>query len=193
MTRLAASERRAALLDTASRTFSEGSYPGTTTAEIAREAGISEPILYRHFASKRDLYLACVEDMWTRVRAGWEEALTAEPDQSACLTAMGRSFQQQKTALSNLWVQALAEASEDPEIRKYLRRHLREVHRFVVGVIRRARASGAFAADRDADAEAWMFISLGLLGAVGRWLGGLAEDDFERIRASRRRWLTGLD
>src|SRR5205823_13038702 len=95
MTRLAASERRAALLDTACQTFAQGSYRGTTTAEIAREAGISEPILYRHFASKRDLYLACLEDMWTRVRAGWEEALAAEPDESACLTAMGRSFQHQ--------------------------------------------------------------------------------------------------
>ncbi|MBA3347526.1 MAG: helix-turn-helix transcriptional regulator, partial [Actinobacteria bacterium] len=34
--------------------FAAGSYAGATTAEIAREAGISEPILYRHFSSKRD-------------------------------------------------------------------------------------------------------------------------------------------
>ncbi len=45
----------AELLETACRTFSKGSYRGTTTAAIARDAGVSEPILYRHFTSKRDL------------------------------------------------------------------------------------------------------------------------------------------
>jgi AcrR family transcriptional regulator len=54
-TRLPAAQRRQALIETAQRVFSEGTYRGTTTAEIARAAGVSEPILYRHFASKRDL------------------------------------------------------------------------------------------------------------------------------------------
>src|SRR5207244_7371149 len=63
-TRLPAAERRQAFLEAALRVFSEGSYRGTTTAEIAREAGVSEPILYRHFPSKRDLYLACIEESW---------------------------------------------------------------------------------------------------------------------------------
>ena len=48
--------------------FATGSYSGATTAEIAREAGISEPILYRHFASKRELYFACLEDAWGSLR-----------------------------------------------------------------------------------------------------------------------------
>ena len=46
------------------KVFSTGSYSGATTAEIAREAGISEPILYRHFASKRELYFACLDEAW---------------------------------------------------------------------------------------------------------------------------------
>src|SRR5207248_11180252 len=57
--RLAAEERRALLLETACHVFSRGSYRGVTTAEIAREAGVTEPVLYRHFASKRELYFAC--------------------------------------------------------------------------------------------------------------------------------------
>ena len=52
-TRLPAAERKAAVLDCACGIFSSGSYRGTTTAEIAREAGVTEPVLYRHFASKR--------------------------------------------------------------------------------------------------------------------------------------------
>ena len=68
--RLPAEERRAAVLDTACRVFSRCSYRAATTAEIAREAGITEPILYRHFASKQALYLACIDDAWERIRAG---------------------------------------------------------------------------------------------------------------------------
>ncbi len=71
--RLTADERRQAVLDTACRVFAVSSYRGATTAEIAREAGITEPILYRHFGSKRDLYLACLEEAWRvapRARGG---------------------------------------------------------------------------------------------------------------------------
>src|ERR687887_2244740 len=90
--RLPAEERRAALLETACNSFSQGSYRGTTTAEIARDAGVTEPILYRHFASKRDLYLACLEETWAGVRVMWQEAIEAEPDPSLWVAAIGRSF-----------------------------------------------------------------------------------------------------
>ena len=49
--RMAAADRRRHLIETAIRVFTDGSYRGTTTAEIALAAGVSEPILYRHFAS----------------------------------------------------------------------------------------------------------------------------------------------
>ena len=49
-TRLPAAERRQAIVEAAMTVFSTGSYSGATTADIAREAGVSEPILYRHFA-----------------------------------------------------------------------------------------------------------------------------------------------
>ena len=39
--------------------------------------------------------------------------------------------------------------------------------------------------------EAWIFISLGLLGTIDRRLGGLVGDEFNRIGDSRRRWMTG--
>ena len=70
-----AAERRRLLIETTIRVFSDGSYRGTTTAEIARAAGISEPILYRHFASKRELYLAALDHVWSKARAKWTEVL----------------------------------------------------------------------------------------------------------------------
>ncbi len=190
--RLPAAERRASVLDCACRVFSRGSYRGTTTAEIAREAGVTEPILYRHFESKRDLYLACLDESWSRVRALWAQVVEEEPDPASWIAAMGRAFldsEEYRPVITNLWIEALAEASDDDETRLRFREHLLEVHAFVVDVIRRAQAAGGVAPERDPDAEAWMFIGNGLLSIVDRRLGGVLGEAWPKIGAARRAWM----
>lgn len=194
--RMAAQERRQCVVGAACRVFAKSSYSGATTAEIARESGVTEPVLYRHFPSKRDLYLACLDAAWAHVRQLWEQALANEPDPGSQLGAMGRAYVHQqrvgdKIMLSDLWVQALSEASEDPKIRRYLRDQVREVHDFVADKIRRSQAAGGITKERDAGAEAWIFISLGLLSTIDRRLGTVGDDDFEGVFASRRRWMVG--
>jgi len=191
---MAAAERRQHLVETAIRLFTDGSYRGTTTAEIARAAGVSEPILYRHFASKRDLYLAALEDVWKKTRDAWERTLDASPDACAAVEAIGKghvSVRSPKLQLAELWVQALSEASEDPDLRSHLRGHMREVHDFVADLIRRGQAQGAIAAERDADSEAWIMLAGGILGMVGRRVGLLDDRELAAIRAARLDWLRG--
>jgi AcrR family transcriptional regulator len=193
--RLSATERRAAVLDCACQIFSKVSYQGATTAEIARTAGVTEPVLYRHFTSKRELYLACLTEAWSECREMWEAEIASEGNPALWVSAMGKSYlaaKDKRGYVANLWVQALTEASEDPEIRRYVKRHMREVHDFVAGVIRRAQETGGIRPDRDPDAEAWIFIALGLLGTVSKRLGGPVEDDFPKIFAARRQWMTGF-
>ena len=192
--RLPASERRAVVIDTACRVFARCSYRGATTAEIAREAGVTEPILYRHFISKEALYLACIEEAWADVRQAWEQAVATEQDAREWMKALAGAFfefERQRSEVASMWLQALTEAGDSPEIRKFLRRHLREVHGFVEGVIQRCQAEGVVQGERDARAEAWIFVAIGLLIAVSGRLGGLQDGDLARIRASRRAWLTG--
>jgi AcrR family transcriptional regulator len=193
--RLTATERRAAVVETACRVFAKSSYHGSTTAEIARETGVSEPVLYRHFASKRELYLTCLAAAWERLRILWDKALEREEDPAMWLATLGQSYLQGRAAdriiLVDLWIQALTVAADDPEIRRGLRAQLREVHGFVADVIRRAQTAGGLKPERDADAEAWIFISLGLLSTIDRRLSGLVGDEFDRITASRRAWMTG--
>src|SRR5207253_8680228 len=129
----------------------------------------------RHFVSKRGLYLACLADAWRQVRTTWDDAIAAERDPAEWVSAMARCFREmdrdRRVVLSTLWVQALSEASEDPEIRAYARRHLRDVHDYATAVMARAQAGGGIREDCDLEAEGWIFVALGLLGSIGRRLG----------------------
>ena len=188
--RLPAAERRAAIVEAALQVFGARSYGRATTAEIARAAGVSEPILYRHFASKRDLYVACLEAMGSRLRETVEEIITAEPDPREWSFAIPRAIDLlRKNGIypSQMWIQALGEAGEDVELTRYLRWHMREMHSFAAGIIRRAQEAGGVALDRDPEAEAWIGLGLGLLRSVQARLGGvLTAEDFAAITRSRR-------
>ena len=187
--RLSALERRQAVLDAACRVFNRSSYRGATTAEIARESGISEPILYRHFGSKRDLYLACLDEAWASFRATSEELMAADPEQ--CLGAIADAYMAKGTKLRviDLWIQALNEASDDKVIAAAVRRQIREVHDFFADVIRDGQRRGATHPDRDPVAEAWIFVGGGLLATMDSRLGGLLGDDLARVREARGAWM----
>jgi len=187
--RLTAGARRQDLLDTACRVFSRSSYRGATTAEIAREAGISEPILYRHFGSKRDLFLACLDEAWAAFRSEAQQAIAVDPAQ--CLGAIADAYMAQGKRLRvvDLWIQALTVAPEDKVIATALRKQIREVHEFFAEIIRDGQERGAIYEDRDPVAEAWLFVAGGLLATIDSRLGGLLGDDLQRVRAERRRWM----
>ncbi|HZO96286.1 MAG TPA: TetR/AcrR family transcriptional regulator [Gaiellaceae bacterium] len=187
--RLSAGERRQAVLETACRVFVRSSYRGATTAEIAREAGITEPILYRHFGSKRDLYLACLDEAWRSFRELAERSLAEDPGR--CLGAISDAYMQKRSRirLVDLWIQALSEAPDDAAIAKAIRRQIREVHAFVADVIRRGQEAGALNPERDPVAEAWLFVAGGLLTTIDHRLGGLLGPDLERVRAARRAYM----
>ena len=57
-----APERRAQLLEVARKVFGNSGFHGVSMEEVAKEAGITKPILYDHFSSKKDLYLALLDE-----------------------------------------------------------------------------------------------------------------------------------
>jgi AcrR family transcriptional regulator len=191
LTRLPASERRKAIVDAALRVFSDGSYAGATTAEIAREAGVSEPILYRHFGSKRDLYFACLDEAWLRIRTRIETKIVQLGAAEGWQAIGPATMREMKVLLPSLWMQAITEAGEDPEIRRHVRGHMREVHDFFAETLRAVQREGAMPPDRNPDAEAWIFVAGSLLVSIADRLGGpLKAQDFDAIKRERLRWLS---
>ena len=60
--RLSAEDRRAAIIAAARTLFARNGFHGTGTSDIAAAAGCSEPVIYKHFASKQALFAAVLED-----------------------------------------------------------------------------------------------------------------------------------
>lgn len=101
---MSGAERRAAIVQAAIRRFAMHGFRGTTTRELAAAAGVSEPVLYQHFATKRDLYTAIVDQLIAQAHERFDErARQLEPE------ATDRQF------LQWLGESILAYHSEDPD------------------------------------------------------------------------------
>lgn len=87
--RLPASERRVLIEEAAARLFARHGYARTTVEQIVAAAGVSKPILYRHFESKRELYRKLLEHRRDELAiAPIERLLESEGPLEARLAAM---------------------------------------------------------------------------------------------------------
>ena len=78
--RMRGPERKDQILATARRVFARAGYEPTSVDDIAAAAGVTKPVLYRHFDSKRDLYLAVLEDHLGDLIGRLWVALSSSPD-----------------------------------------------------------------------------------------------------------------
>src|SRR4030088_1915937 len=81
-----AEERRAEVLQAAVAAFALHALHGTSTEMIARRIGISQPYIFRLFPSKKELFLAAIDQCFDRV----EEAFRNAADEPATVSHSGR-------------------------------------------------------------------------------------------------------
>jgi AcrR family transcriptional regulator len=117
MTRMTAEERRRHVLAVAVGQFARGGLHGTSTDDIAREAGISQPYLFRLFSTKKELFLAAVQLTFDRARAVLLGAAGDLRGREA-LKAMGQQYRQFLADRTLLLTQMHAFAAcDDPDVR----------------------------------------------------------------------------
>jgi AcrR family transcriptional regulator len=90
-TRLTAAERRQDVLDAALVEFAERGYQGTSTEDIARRAGISQPYLFRLFGTKRELFKASAARCFRETLEMFQRAAEGLRGEEA-LHAMGQAY-----------------------------------------------------------------------------------------------------
>jgi AcrR family transcriptional regulator len=166
--RRSAEERREQVLDAALEVFAEHGLSGASTDEIARQAGISQPYLFRLFRTKKALFIASTERCFRETRETFERAAESKSGEAA-LEAMGHAYGELIRSNPNRLrgqLQSYA-ACNDPEIRAVVRKGYGEIVDTV------AQASGV-----DADRLSMFFArgmlinvvaSMGLMDAKEPW------------------------
>ncbi|HLY93464.1 MAG TPA: TetR/AcrR family transcriptional regulator, partial [Gaiellaceae bacterium] len=115
--RLSAEERRDDVLDAALIEFAERGLEGTSTEDIARRAGISQPYLFRLFGTKKELYKASVSRCFRETLDLFQRAAEGKRGEDA-LSAIGEAYREQLET-NRTWLRAQMQAyaaSDDPEI-----------------------------------------------------------------------------
>jgi AcrR family transcriptional regulator len=126
-TRLTADERRADIIEAAVKAFASGGLAGTSTEDIARLAGVSQPYLFRLFGTKRDLFMAAVGRAFDRVESEFDDAAsTPDPMEvegfNPVLLAIGHRYQAMLADRTLLRLQLHAYAAcDDPDVRVVVR------------------------------------------------------------------------
>ncbi|WP_433361875.1 TetR/AcrR family transcriptional regulator [Actinoplanes sp. CA-142083] len=87
-TRLTAEERHEQLVTAAVTAFSHGGYAGTTTDQVARLAGVSQPYVIRIFRTKQELFIAAVNRSGARIEERFRRAAAEEPS----LASLGEAY-----------------------------------------------------------------------------------------------------
>ena len=151
MARKSAGERREEIIEIAFRHFAEGGYYGTSTEAIAREAGISQPYLFRLFRTKKELFLACSDHCFAQVADVFREAVSGVPEGERMI-AMGHAYEQELLPNRHaLMFQMQAYSTSEPEIRA----HVREGYIQLTGI-----AAGLAGVPRD---DMWHFFAHGMM------------------------------
>jgi AcrR family transcriptional regulator len=177
-TRKSAEERREEILEVAVRHFAIGGLHGTSTEAIAREAGISQPYLFRLFRTKKELFIACVDRADAKVRDAFRRA-AAEAGEEDKLKAMGHAYIDELLPDRHAVLMQMQGyvATSDPDIQA----HVRECFERLVAEV--TELSGA-----DAGAV-WAFFAQGMLLNVTQSLDLEAIADESEWAAS---WCQGL-
>lgn len=78
--RLSATARREQILDVALEVFGRAGFHGASMNDVADAAGVTKPVLYQHFDSKRELYRALLEEVGSRLLSAIAKATADAPD-----------------------------------------------------------------------------------------------------------------
>jgi AcrR family transcriptional regulator len=121
-TRVSASERRELVLRAAAQLFGQHGYAGTRLEDVAAAAHVTKPIVYRHFDSKKALYLALLAKHEADMPAFFRDLdVDAEHPPEQVLHAILEHWLDYVRDNSHAWLMLFRDSSGDEEIRAYRR------------------------------------------------------------------------
>lgn len=170
--RLTGEERRAQIVEAATRLVAERGVAGATMARIAAAVGITEPALYRHFDSRVEILLAAVDLLRDRALL-WIRS-SSNPYVPDRLREIGRSHASfvsvDMEGFSSPLFEFIAQSPHDG-----LRERLRETHleniQVLAGIVDEGKAQGSIRQDADSELVAWQLMRLAWAETVSSLMG----------------------
>jgi TetR/AcrR family transcriptional regulator len=147
---MAGEERRSQILAVAVSLFSNRGFRGTTTKEIAHAAGVSEAMVFRHFATKEELYAAiidhkaCAHDRFNPEELA-AEAINRKDDRAVfeSLAFAALDLHEKDPEFQRLLLHSALEKHELAQM--FFNEYVRHVYEFLSSYIRERQRDGAFA------------------------------------------------
>jgi AcrR family transcriptional regulator len=132
--RLRAPERRAVIEAAAARLFAERGYAGTKLDDVAAAGGVTKPVLYRHFASKKELHLALLARHRDELLGGVAERFDPETPIEAQLPEIIDAWFAYVEEHPYAWRMLFGDTTGDPEIQAF-HRELHDSARSLTGAM----------------------------------------------------------
>jgi AcrR family transcriptional regulator len=162
--RMRKSERKKQLLYHAKALFVTLGYQETTTEKIAGAAGVSEPVLYRHFDSKKALFLEVLNEIRKATLERWRAETVSLADPLAKLHAIADMYlgSTREHALELSIMHRSLFEQNDPEIVHCLRQFYLDSEDLLAGIIADGQQTGVFRRSLDPRVGAWEMIRTAL-------------------------------
>jgi len=194
-TRLRGEERRALMLQSAKHVFARSTYAEASTGELARESEVTEPMLYKHFGSKKGLFLAVLTEFSAQFLDNLQERISRRAEKNV-LDALAHIFDDYNVAIKSdpetqrILFQAVTE-SGDPDIARCVSGHNRKVYTFIRQLVERGMESGLLDPTVNPDAATWGYMSMILALQYGLMLN-LSREVAQVQQEMSSIWLRGL-
>jgi AcrR family transcriptional regulator len=158
--RLRKADRKRQLMDCAKQLFVSLGYQQTTTQRIADAAGVSEPVLYRHFANKKALFLDVLDDIRQATIHRWQNETARIQDPLQRLHAIVDLYlgsTREHAVEFRIMHRSLVE-TDDEDIAACLRVFYIDSEKMLAKVIREGQQAGVFRNNLDPRVGAWELI-----------------------------------
>jgi AcrR family transcriptional regulator len=173
--RLPALERRALILEVARTLFAQNGFHGTGTTEIAAAAGCSEPIIYKHFASKQALFAAVLEECAAEMRGMLDQTLAEHSDPLEAYATFARRIVSEPRFIEITRLRTLAlSLVHEPVIREALLRVSEMLRGRWTAILEEGQRKGTVRADIVAEHVCLFGLGVSLTAGYLQALGGEA-------------------
>ena len=164
MPRLKAAQRREQLIEVATKLFAKTGYDATTTADIAQAAGVTEPILYRHFESKQELFIAIVRDVSATTVQAWNDLTAGVNDPAEKLRRVSQALPDHIKKLGESYhvLHGAFSTSQDKKVLAVMKEHYRQIEDFFAKIVSEGQKTGSFNKSISPQAAAWQFCMSGI-------------------------------